>query len=300
LNQRVTLFDWLLFAGLVICWGSSFVMSKLALASISAEWVAAGRLVIGAAVLLVFAATQRALPVAHPRGILGYTWLGFIGNSAPFLAITWGMQFISSGVAGLLMGTIPLFIIVMSHFFLPNERMTPQRAIGFALGFLGIAVLVGFDQLTAISVKGDELKGELAIICGCVMYAINSISAKRLGGSGSVIGQSAGILACAAVMSTAYALFAKPVDWSSISEASALAVVGLGLIPTGLATLIWFKAMQRTSPAFVSMSNYLVPIYALLFGAAVLDEKIGWNALAALAFILLGILVTRVRPRPLQ
>jgi drug/metabolite transporter (DMT)-like permease len=300
LKHHVTIVDWLLFSALVVCWGSSFVMSKLALASIAPEWVAAGRLVFGAIVLLVFAATRRTYPAMNTRRIVVYTWLGFIGNAAPFLVITWGIQFISSGVAGLLMGTIPLFIIVMSHYFLPDERLTIQRLMGFALGFIGVAVLIGTEQLSALSFNAEELKGELAIMCGCVMYGVNSVSAKRLVSGDNVVGQSAGILTAAALMSLGYAWFETPLEWDEATATSLWAVAALGLIPTGIATVIWFKAMQRTSPAFVSMSNYLVPVYALIFGAVILHETIGWNTLAALALILLGILVTRIKLRPSQ
>jgi drug/metabolite transporter (DMT)-like permease len=291
-NYRVTPLDWFLFAGLVVSWGSSFAMSKIALEHAMPEWIAAARLTIGAAVLVASAIAMRRIPSLSQRDVTLYIWLGFFGNAAPFAAITWGMLHISSGIAGLLMGTIPLFTILLSHFTLANEKLTLQRTMGFTLGFIGIVVLIGANSLTAVSFSGNELLGELAVVAGAMMYAVNSVSAKRFS-TGGALEQSVGVLIAAAMMSVAYALTQSSFTLLEAPHSALLAILGLGLLPTGFATLIWFVAIARTGPGFTSMSNYLVPIYALIFGALVLDESIGWNAVAALVLILSGIAVTR-------
>jgi drug/metabolite transporter (DMT)-like permease len=291
---RVTAFDWALFAGLVVAWGSSFVMSKLALQHFTPEWIAAMRLIVGAAVLMIASAFQSHSLPRTPRDIGFYALLGLIGNAAPFFVITWGMQFITSGVAGLLMGTIPLIIIVMAHFALPGERLTLFRTIGFILGFAGIVVLMGPDNLSNIRAHGQELIGQLAVISGCLMYGMNSIAAKRFRLSGT-IPVSAAVLTAGAVLATINAALQSPLPTGPYHMSSVLAVLGLGLIPTGLATVLWFKAVERTSPTFTSMSNYLVPVYALLFGALTLGESVGLNVIAALALIMTGIFISRMK-----
>lgn len=290
---RITFIDWLLFAGLVTCWGFSFVMSKIALQDVTPVWIAAIRLVIGACILAIAAALAgKPLPRA-PRQLAGYVWLGFIGNAAPFLAITWAMQFIASGVAGLLMGTIPLFVILLAHFALPGERLTLPRSAGFILGFIGIIVLVGPEKLTALSLHGKELIGEAAVVLGCLMYGLNAISAKRLALSGGPA-VAAAVLGAGAMMALlAASLSAPPPDWTAIHLTPALALFGLGLFPTGLATVMWFKAVERTSPTFTALSNYLVPVFSLVAGHLLLDEPIGWNILVALLLILGGIFISR-------
>lgn len=298
---RVTLLDWLLLAGLVVCWGSSFAMSKVALSYVAPEWIAAARLVIGALILLAATIARGQMP---PRAFLAaYGWLGLVGNAAPFLAITWGMQFISSGIAGLLMATIPLIIIVMAHFALPGERLTGPRIAGFILGFLGIVVLMGPEKLLGFRANGKELVGQLAVVAGCVMYGVNAISAKRINLPGTVA-VSAGVLSAGAMLATASALAQSPFTLDQAPPTALLALFGLGLFPTGIATVLWFRAVERTSPTFTAMSNYLVPIYALAFGALTLGESIGWNVLVALLLVLAGIYISRRRteatPRPSQ
>jgi drug/metabolite transporter (DMT)-like permease len=294
MSYRVTLVDWLLLAGLVVSWGSSFAMSKVALTHVTPEWIASARLAIGALILLAAGLARGELP---PRKFLrAYGWLGLVGNAAPFFAITWGMQFITSGVAGLLMATIPLIVIVMAHFLLPGERLTAQRLCGFILGFIGIVVLMGPDKLFDLRVHGRELVGELAVVAGCVLYGLNSITAKRISLPGTVA-VSAGVLLAGAALATAAAALQSPFTLHQAPLVALLALFGLGLLPTGIATVLWFKAVERTSPTFTATSNYLVPIYALVFGALTLGEHIGWNVLLALLLVLAGIFVTRRKPR---
>ena len=153
MQYKVTPIDWALLMSLVVVWGSSFAMSKVALRHISPEWIAASRLCVGGAILSIIAIAQRSKPPATARDIFNYSWLGLIGDAAPFIVITWGMQYISSGVAGLLMGTIPLIVILMAHFTLPGEHLTRPRIAGFIVGFIGIVVLMGPENLLNIKYK---------------------------------------------------------------------------------------------------------------------------------------------------
>ena len=111
------------------------------------------------------------------------------------------------------------------------------------------------------------------------------------------IAVSAGVLAVGAVLATIAALLTSPFRILEAPPSALLAMVGLGLFPTGLATVVWFKAVERTSPTFTTMSNYLVPVFALSFGALFLGEHIGWNVLVSLVLVLAGIFVSRFAPR---
>ena len=287
--------DWFLLALLVIAWGASFAMSKHALASLGADWVMALRLAIAAIALVAYAYAKDISLSASRRVWMKFTWLGFIGNAFPFLVITWGMHFITSGVAGLLMATIPLFVVVLAHFTLPDERLTVAKTAGFLLGFAGIVVLIGPEALFTLSLTGDELKGELAVIFGCLCYAVHGISAKRLGVE-EPVKQSAAVCLAGAIMGLVFAMIASPTGLSGAPLSAFAAVLGLGLIPTAFATVLVYRLMERNGPSFVSLSNYLVPVFALALGALLLNEPLGWNILLALLLILAGIAISRWTP----
>jgi drug/metabolite transporter (DMT)-like permease len=296
---RVAFLDWCLLTILVVVWGSSFAMSKIALREMDATWIAAGRLYCGAVVLAAVAAYKSQLPEMKLAHWSKYLWLGFIGNSLPFLIITWGMHFIPSGIAGLLMGTIPLIMLVLAHFFLPGERLSRQKALGFLLGFLGMVVLIDRQSLAQFSITGGVAVGELAVVLGCLSYGIHGITAKRLGFN-KLFEQATGVLASAAACSVLFALVANPQGLFGHSWETYLAVSGLGLFPTGIATVVMYRLMERTSPTFTTTSNYLVPIYAIAFGALMFGEKIGWQVIVALFLVLAGIFVSRLKPQPLR
>ncbi len=280
---------------LVSIWGSSFATSKLALLHLDAAWVMALRLAV-AAVALVPYAYLAGPGIAASRGVWSkFVWLGFIGNALPFFVITYGMNFVTSGVAGLLMGAIPLFVVLFAHVALPGERLTVPKSLGFLLGFAGIVVLIGPKAILTLSMTGDELMGELLILFGCLCYGIHAVSAKRLGVDHPAR-QSAAVCLSGALMGLAFALLVSPAGLIGVPASGYLAVVGLGLLPTAAATVIVYRLMARTGPSFVSYSNYLVPVFAVMLGAALLGETLHWNVLAALLLVLAGIAVSRIEP----
>jgi drug/metabolite transporter (DMT)-like permease len=286
--------DWLGLVFLVAIWGSSFAMSKVAVAHMTAEWVMALRLTVAAAALIPLAQLQKQSPFALASPWRKYLWLGFVGNALPFFAVTWGMYFVSSGVAGLLMAAIPLFVVLLAHFVLPDEKLNIAKGAGFLLGFAGIVVLIGPQELLSFSFTGDELKGELAVLSGCLCYAIHAVSAKRLGFD-HPMKQSSAVCFTGAAMGLAAAFALRPFGLHDIPMTGWAAVIGLGIFPTALATVLVYKLMDRTGPSFVSYSNYLVPIFAVLLGALALGETLDWNILFALILVLTGIAVSRLK-----
>ncbi len=295
MTQKAHSLDWLILSAIVIAWGSSFAMTKIAVAYFDAAWVMALRLAIAALVLAPYAIFSGLSLTATPAAWSKFTWLGFIGHAAPFFLVTWGMHFVSSGVAGLLMGAIPLFLVVLAHFFLADERLTPPKTLGFLMGCIGIVILIGPSKLFNFSMSGDSLWGELAILAGCLCYAIHGVTAKRLGFE-NPLKQSACVCIAATIMGLAFAIVVNPHGLINKPQIAFWAVAGLGLLPTAFATLLMYRLMARIGPSFVAYSNYLVPVYAVLLGAAVLGEQLSWNVLAALLLILIGIAVSRMAP----
>lgn len=292
--------DWFLLTGLVVAWGSSFAMIKIAVTHLDAAWVMALRLMIAAAILVPYALAAGHSLAATATVWRKFTFLAAVGNVAPFFLITWGTHFVSSGVSGLLMGAIPLILVVLSHFYLADERLTAMKSAGFLLGFAGILVLIGPEALLNVSLSGEALWGELAILAGCVCYAVHAVAAKRLGFE-NPLKQTAAVCAAAATMGLVFALIVSPAGLIGTPPVAYWSVLGLGILPTAIATLMMYQLMARIGPSFVAYSNYLVPLYALLLGAAAMGEQLHWNVVAALALVLAGIAVSRMgglRPRP--
>jgi drug/metabolite transporter (DMT)-like permease len=191
------------------------------------------------------------------------------------------------------MGAIPLLIVVLAHFFLSGEPITSPKALGFLMGFAGIIILIGPEKLFALSAGGDALWGELAILAGCVCYAVHAITAKRLGFE-DPIKQTTAVCIAGAVMGLVFALYVSPHGLTGKPLIAYVAAIVLGVLPTAIASLIMYRLLNRIGPSFVAYSNYLVPPYAVLLGALLLGEELSWNVVAALLLILVGIAVSRL------
>lgn len=295
-RKNIATIDWLMLASLVVAWGSSFAMTKLAVAHASASWTMALRLSFAALALVPVAIILKRFALPSLKEALKFSYLAIVGHTAPFFLISWGTRFVPSGISGLLMGAIPLFMVVAAHMFLPNDKLTVQRVLGFACGFFGIVILMASDLKPGLPASTQELRGEIAVLLGCLFYVAHGIVAKRFG-MGDPMRQTAYVCGLAAVFGLIWAIAVAPAEPRTLPAEAWLATLGLGLIPTAFASLVMYVLIGRVGPTFTTLSNYLVPIYAVLFGALLFGESLSWTVLASLAFVLAGIAVSRMRPR---
>ncbi len=296
---RRPLAHWLLLFALVAMWGSSFVFTKLAVDALPPAVVVAARLVIAAALLLALLALRgEALPGAWRL----WRWIvamAIVGNAVPFWLISWGQQHIDSGLAGILMAIMPLSTLVLAHLFVEDEPLTARRAAGFLLGFAGIVVLIGPEALLEVRGTGSALVAQLAVLGGAVCYAINSILARRRPASpprqaAAGVALIGGLIMApiAVAGGTPAAIVAIPLPLAAVA-----AVVFLGVVSTAIATVVYFELVSAAGPSFLSLINYLIPIWAVGLGVAVLGERPDWSALAALVLVLTGIAVSGIARR---
>lgn len=286
--------DWLLLFALVAMWGSAFMFIKIAVATVPPATIAAGRLLIGAMVLLAVVYARGLRLPSLASAWRQYAWLAVIGNAVPFYLIAWGQQVIDSALTGILIAVMPLATLVLAHYFVHGEHITRHRAIGFILGFSGIVLLMGPAALTGFAGSALQIVSQLAVLGGALCYAANTIVA-RLTIKGDVLVVSAGVLLLASVMMVPVAL-ALDRPWTlTPSSASIAAVVWLGIGATGIPTICYFALIGSAGPTFMSLVNYISPCLALLLGVVIMNEEPGPNAYAGLALILSGIALSQFR-----
>jgi drug/metabolite transporter (DMT)-like permease len=294
--RRPDLQDWVLLFLLVVLWGSAFAVAAVVLRQYTPGQLVVGRLWIGALLLwlMVLAAGR-----SWPRRAGVWVWfaaMAVIGNALPFYLISWGQQVVPSGLTGILMAIMPLAVLPLAHLFVPGERMTSMRVAGFLMGFAGILLLLGPEALRQVAGRGAALLPQLAVLAGAVCYAVNLIVARRAP-RGDPMTTAAGVLLISAPLaSVGWLLTGAPMPVEPRFGPTA-GLVALGLLSTGLATVIYFRVVSRAGPAFLSLINYLIPVYAVMVGALFLGEDLSLTAIAALGVILLGVVVSQ-RGRP--
>ncbi len=293
MSTRRDAIDWILLLTLVGMWGSSFFFIEIAIRSITPLTLVAIRIVLGAALLL---GAMRLLKLPAPRDARTWGYFGvlaLIGYCLPFIFIAWGQQSIDSGLAAILVGFMPLATLLLAHRFVAGEHITAAKLAGFTLGFAGLAALLGPEALRQWRGTGTELLGQLACLAGALCYAGNSIVTKRMPPTHALVAAACTTTLAAAVM--LLVVFTLDDPFALRPDAAALATcIWLGVGPTAIATLVYFRLIARAGPTFMSLVNYMSPVVALSAGALLLDEPLRPSTLAALALILCGIaLATR-------
>ena len=277
-------------------WGSSFLLIKIAVAELTPSAVVAGRLVIAAIVLAVAVALGRRPIPRSPSPYLYFLALAIVGNCLPFWLIAWGEQFVGAGVAGVLMAIMPLTTLLLAHWMVAGERFDAPRVAGFVLGFLGVVVLVGPDALMELRGEGTALWAQVAILGAAICYAVNTIIARQRPKTDPLVA-AAGTLIAASLVMVPIAAMSEPVQDIQLGTMAAVAVLALGLISTALATVTFFKLIDLAGPTFLSLINYLIPLWALLGSVLFLGEEAEWRAVLALVLILSGVALAESRFR---
>lgn len=287
--------DWMVLFALTIFWGTAFLFNELALRTFPPTVLVAVRTGT-AALILVLAVHFSGLRLPTPNRRWGpIAVVAVLGTLAPFNLIAWAQQHISSSLTAVLMAIMPLFVITLSHFFVPGQRLNAYRVVGFAVGFAGVVLVIGPD-LTGLGASNTVIWGMLAALAAALSYAAGSVFARRIEGDDPLI-LAAGTLLISATFSSALALpDLGRIQWPVAVEA-AVAVIVLGVIATGLSTVLFFRLIQGPGPAFLSIVNYLVPAWAVLVGVVVLSESLTSAMLGGLAFILAGIAISEAGER---
>lgn len=289
MNPKANLLNWTLLLGLVALWGTSFLIIAISVKTIDPISIVFYRLVLGALVLaLVVFARGESIP-RELRIWAGFLLMAIAGNALPFFLITWGQQTVNSGVAGMIMAIMPLMTMVFAHYLVDGETLNRYKIIGFSFGITGIVVLLG----PVFEGGGREFWSGLAIFTAAICYAVNSILIKRLPRFSPMVG-ACGVLIMASLVILPFWLLLAPEN-NSISQDSMLAVIWLGIGPTGIATILLFSIIDRAGPTFLSTINYLIPVVAFFCGAWLLSEPASWQHFVALTAILGGIAITRIR-----
>ena len=301
MSSRRGAHDWLMLAALVAMWGSSFMFIKIGVATVPTSTLVAARLILGALILLVVVHLRgaRLPPIRQSGGRVwgNYAILALLGNCIPFTTITWGQQRTDSALAGILMAVMPLATMVLAHFFVGGEHMTRSRLIGFILGFAGIIVLMGPSAPDRVAGQSLATLSQLAILCGALCYAANSVLTRILARGDDVLVASTAMLLIASAIALPVAL-AVDAPWrnhAGATSASLWAILWLGVGPTAIATVVYFKLIASAGPTFMSLVNYMSPAVAVFLGVALLGETPGLHAYVALALILAGIAVSQWR-----
>ena len=275
---------------LVVMWGSAFAALKISLETISPLNVMSLRLIIGSiTVLLFFLILNKKLPISLNFWLWSFL-IGFLGLSLPFSIIAWGAQFISSSLVAILMGINPIITLILSYILLKDRSFNLRIIFGIFSGLFGIILLVGLNSIYNLTINDNFFIGQIAVLGGTFSFALASVIIKNAPIENS-FERSLSSLICGSIIGLliVYLSGDRSLSYEQISIKSITSLILLGVFPTGIATLLWFKIISLKGPLFLSLVNYLIPVWALFIGIFFLNEKINFVIGFGLIFITMGI-----------
>jgi drug/metabolite transporter (DMT)-like permease len=283
----VTRSYWPLILALASAWGASYLFIKVGVdggfspaALMSTRALLAGVVLLGYLVLTHGAgAAVRQLRGAWREAIV----LGAINAAVPFWLVAWGETHIDSGVAAIAQATVPICSLLIGLRFLPHERIGPTRIAGVLLGVVGVVVVAG----VAPAGEPAAVAGTLAVVLASVCYAAAGIYGQlRLKGTpGPVL--ATGSMLAGGLMLLPLAILQRPTELPTTGAIASL--LAISIVGTALAQLILFRVIRLFGARRFSLVTFLMPGFAVVYGALILDESVTLAALAGLVLILLGV-----------
>jgi len=274
----VTRRDALLLLLLSSIWGASFLFIKLGVDAFEPSVVAFGRLCFGSLFLLALLPGRGGLGPLRGR-LRAVLVLGVLNNAVPFWLLGFAETRLDSGLTAVIQAAAPIFTVVLASRIDASQRVGGARLIGVGIGFVGVILLVGVQS-------GGELIAALAVIGVAFCYAASVLFAGVTMRGIPPLQVSIGQLSCAAVVLAPFAILQRP-DEAPPAKAW-LAVVALGVLGSGIAYLLYFAIIASAGASRAILVTYLVPAFALSYGAVFLDEAVTVVALAGLALVLMG------------
>jgi drug/metabolite transporter (DMT)-like permease len=303
---------WVTFLALAFIWGSSFLFIKIGLEEgLTPFWLVSARLWIATIFLTVVLRLTGARLPRDRRTLRALAVLGVINVAVPFGFITWGELYITSALASILNGLVPLFTIVIAALALHDEPITLNRLGGLAIGFAGAVLLIspGFEAgVEPAAAPPFPLAGELAVVLASVSYAFAAVYIRRtVAGKPLVddprtgprsltpveIALPQGIIG-GVITTTVALLFERPEGGLVALPASAqawFAVTWLAVLGSGVAYLLFFRIIRAWGATRTTLVTYVMPVVGIALGVIVLQERLHLAEILGGALVIGGLVL---------
>lgn len=281
--------EWAMLGTLSVLWGGSFLFNGMLVKAWPPLTIVSARVTIAALALWI---VIRALGIAVPKSRevwLAFLGMGLLNNVIPFSLIVWGQTHIASGLAAILNATTPFFTVIVAHFLAVDEKVTANRAAGLAIGFAGVVIMIG---PSALAHAGQDVWGEVAILGAAVSYAFAGVFGRRFRRMQlAPLVPAAGQVSASSLMLVPIALLVEhPFSLPMPGVEIWVALLGLALLSTALAYILFFRILERAGPTNVALVTILIPPSAILLAALVLGEQLASRHFAGMVLIGMGLL----------
>ncbi len=288
MNKTMGAREWAMLLLLSLLWGGSFFFIGVAVKELPTFTIMMLR--VGIAALTLNVALRlfgQSLP-RNPAIWVAFFGMGLMNNVIPQSLIVWGQTQIPSGLASILNATTPLFGVLVAHVFTTDEKMTARKLAGVVIGFAGVAIMIGPDELTGL---GSHVWAQLAILLASAFYGISGVYGRRFKRLGvPPLATATGQLTASTLMLVPAALaFDHPWSLAMPSLHTWAAMAGLALLSTAFAYLLFFRILSTAGTTNLLLVTFLIPVSAVFLGTLFLGEQLAPQHFTGMAGIALGL-----------
>lgn len=274
---------------LAALWGPSFVFIKVGVETIPPMTLVFGRVALAAVLLYVVLRWQHGRLPGSLTIWKHIAVVALIHNAIPFFLFAWGEQYVDSALASILNGTIPLFTILLAHFFTQDDHLTPAKVIGVLVGFAGMLVLVypSFQDGVVATAWGV-----LALVLASFLYGVAIVYGRNhLRGLPPLVAPTGQMMMASLYLLPLMLLLERPWTLPAPSMPSILSMLALAVLGTALAFIVYYKLLERAGASYLSMVAYMIPVFGIFFGVILLDEQLTSEMILGGALILFGVMI---------
>ena len=274
---------------LSVLWGGSFFFVGIVVTELPTFTIVFLRVAIAALGLHI---TLRVMGERMPAGAAiwrAFFAMGFLNNLVPFSLIAWGQSHVASDLASILLATTPLFTVIVAHFMTSDERLSGGRLAGIAASIAGVAILVGSEALHGL---GFALLAHVGLLGAAVFYSFGAVFGRRFQRMGvTPLATATGQITASSLLLLLPLALAVDRPWSldMPSTATWLAIAGLALLSTSLAYVLYFRILATAGATHLLLVTFLIPVSAIILGAAFLAERLQANHFIGMAVIGIGL-----------
>ena len=280
--------EWLLLAILSVLWGGSFFFVGVAVKTLPPLTIVTLRVGLAALALNLIVRLTGSRMHFEPGLWKAFFVMGLLNNMIPFSLIVWGQTHIASGLASILNATSPLFAVIVAHTFTDDEKATGGKLAGLLFGFIGVATIIGWENLFG---PGSAVLAQLAVLAAALSYALAGVFGRRFKKFEiSPMQTATGQVTASTILLLPQALFFdQPWTLAFPGWEALLAVVGLALLSTALAYILYFQILATAGATNLLLVTFLIPVSAIILGAVFLDERLALTDFAGMILIFMGL-----------
>lgn len=279
---------WVMIILLATIWGGSFLFGRILMLEWPPFTVVFLRVMLAAVALWLFIVATGKKFTLRPRLVATIVIMGILNNVIPFSLILIGQREIGSGLAAVVNAMTPVWTLIIANAFTTDEKFTANKIFGIMLAFFGVSVLIGADFLEGLSASAWA---QIAVLGATISYGFAGVFGKRFKGEDPIFISAGQLTASSFVMLPVMLIAENPFAISAPDIEMILALLGLSILCTAYAYILFFRILANAGATNVSLVTFIVPVSAILLGVFFLSESLSTTNLIGMILILSGLAV---------